>query len=225
MVVQYRRELGKVLWLVGLAVAALPILWLLERLSINRLRFWRVPAGSLLVSVFATCIFVGILANSQYVHALAQLHSSQLQWEVGGLRLASMTLQALELNEMDREIKRLIAEAKRRDGDAAGYRGEMICNAADTTECPDIIYVHLESVFDPALLGEYRGTHGYLDRMEQLSGAPSKSGFLHVHAWGGASWVSEFELLCGVDHRLFGQAGILPHMTLSPYVDPATRTI
>jgi phosphoglycerol transferase MdoB-like AlkP superfamily enzyme len=54
--------------------------------------------------------------------------------------------------------------------------------------------------------------------MEKKSSAASKSGLLRVHTWGGASWISEFAVLCGVDPTIFGLAGAQPHLNLSRYV-------
>jgi phosphoglycerol transferase MdoB-like AlkP superfamily enzyme len=213
--IQYRLELRVVFWLVAIVSASLPLLWLLERYSIRRVRLWRLPSGTLFVSILAAAVFSGVLLNSQYIKALAQLYSAQLQWEGKGLRIASLALQTMQLNEMDREIKSLIAAA---DRDPVMPTPQIRSASCGVDGCPDIIFVHLESVFDPSLLAEYHGTAGYLDRMEALSEARSESGLLRVHTWGGASWLTEFALLCAADPQLFGEAGVLPHMTLSPYV-------
>jgi hypothetical protein len=78
--------------------------------------------------------------------------------------------------------------------------------------------VHLESVFDPNILEEYESEPGYLARMSAASPFPSQSGPLSVNIFGGGSWISEFEMLCGVHHKVFDEGGIYPHAYLAGHV-------
>ncbi len=121
-----------------------------------------------------------------------------------------------QLTRMDREIKSLQAEA--RDAGLLSAPASATAATCGAAGCPDIVIVHLEFVFDPVLLADYRATGGYLGQMEKKSSAASKSGLLRVHTWGGASWISEFAVLCGVNPTIFGRAGALPHLNLSRYV-------
>jgi hypothetical protein len=73
-------------------------------------------------------------------------------------------------------------------------------------------------VFDPNLLADYANDPGYLARMAEESPNPARSGYLFVNIIGGGSWVSEFEVLCGADHRVFEDGGSFPHMYLAGYL-------
>lgn len=215
-VVQYRRQLRGLYCALGILLVAAPILWGCERAAIRNIRPWRAPAGGFAAASVATLLCFTALLHSQYLRALAVFYDSELQWSENGLSISSALLQVRQLTRMDGEIKSL--QAKARDAglvSAPASAGAVTCGAAG---CPDIVIVHLESVFDPLLLADYRATGGYLGQMEKKSSAASKNGLLRVHTWGGGSWVSEFAVLCGVDPRIFGMAGTLPHLNLSRYV-------
>jgi len=84
---------------------------------------------------------------------------------------------------------------------------------------PNIMLVHAESTFDPnAVLKLEKAAHNSLfpstsDRAEDVE--------VHLHAQGlanvigGYSWVSEFEVLLGLDSRMFGMEGLYTHASLS----------
>ncbi len=85
-----------------------------------------------------------------------------------------------------------------------------------TALLPNIVFFHAESTFDP----------NYSFRLEKRidlplwsSGDTTKAiGPLHVNVIGGGSWVTEFEILTGVDSRIFGYQGFYTHYYLSPMV-------
>ena len=214
--VQYHRQLRVLHWALGILAVAAPILWACERAAIRNIRPWRAPAGSFAAAIVATFMCFTALLHSQYLRALAGFHDAELQWAYNGLRISSVVLQVGQLTRMDREIKSLQAEA--RDFGLLSAPASATAATCGTAGCPDIVIVHLESVFDPVLLADYRATGGYLGQMEKKSSAASKSGLLRVHTWGGASWISEFAVLCGVDPTIFGLAGAQPHLNLSRYV-------
>jgi hypothetical protein len=214
--VQYHRQLRVLHWALGILAVAGPILWACERAAIRNIRPWRAPAGSFAAAIVATFMCFTALLHSQYLRALAGFHDADLQWAYNGLRISSVVLQVGQLTRMDREIKSLQAEA--RDFGLLLAPASARAATCGTAGCPDIVIVHLESVFDPVLLADYRATGGYLGQMEKKSSAASKSGLLRVHTWGGASWISEFAVLCGVDPTIFGLAGAQPHLNLSRYV-------
>ncbi|MBW6506060.1 MAG: sulfatase-like hydrolase/transferase [Rhodobacteraceae bacterium] len=85
---------------------------------------------------------------------------------------------------------------------------------------PNVILVHAESTFDPndvlnlatPIENSLFYTHyGAEDPMVHVR-AP-----MYVNVVGGGSWVSEFELVTGIDSRLFGVAGRFTHASLSQY--------
>lgn len=79
--------------------------------------------------------------------------------------------------------------------------------------CPDIILVHLESVFDPKITAPYRDGPSLAERLNPR--LVSENGDLMTRVFGGYSMISEFNVNCGVDHRLFGIAGQFPNLFLS----------
>ena len=64
---------------------------------------------------------------------------------------------------------------------------------------PNLVFVLLESSFDPALTLEYIST-----------GAPALFGArpLHVHTAGGETWSAEYAILHGLPHPIYGPSGI-----------------
>lgn len=82
------------------------------------------------------------------------------------------------------------------------------------SDCPDIVVVHVESTFDPMITKEYERSPGLLDVLNQR--ITGENGLLRVNVWGGFSWVTEFEILCGVNHRVFGRSGNAPQLVLAP---------
>ena len=82
---------------------------------------------------------------------------------------------------------------------------------------PNIVFFHAESTFDPNV------SLRLLDRVDlplwSRSSRTRALGPLRVNVVGGGSWVTEFEVLTGVDSRIFGFQGFYTHH----YVAPTTR--
>jgi hypothetical protein len=80
---------------------------------------------------------------------------------------------------------------------------------------PNIVLVKVESTFDINeafhLTAPVRSL--IFDRDSALA-----YGALRVNAVGGGSWISEFEVIAGVDSRLFGFAGFYTHAGISPWM-------
>ena len=72
--------------------------------------------------------------------------------------------------------------------------------AARTQDCPDIIVIQHESIFDPRIYGlpVEPGVAAF------LSPENGSYGSLHVDIFGGGSWQSEFSLLTGLSSASFG---------------------
>jgi phosphoglycerol transferase MdoB-like AlkP superfamily enzyme len=82
---------------------------------------------------------------------------------------------------------------------------------------PDIVSVLEESTFDPAML-EVCKLPLCKHKMFAPDGRTRAHGFLTIHVWGGGTWTSEFALLTGLDHQLFGDAGLYAPYNLAPRV-------
>jgi phosphoglycerol transferase MdoB-like AlkP superfamily enzyme len=88
-------------------------------------------------------------------------------------------------------------------------------NAADNracSNCPDVITIHVESTFDPSILAEYANTPSLTAYLSHR--LTSSNGPLRTHVVGGYSLVSEFSFSCGIDHRVFGTAGLFPNLLI-----------
>ena len=86
----------------------------------------------------------------------------------------------------------------------ASRRGQPAELAGSCAKCPDIVIFHAESVFDPIMAKEFSTTPGLMERLDEKR--RGNNGFLLVNIKGGGSYISEFELLCGVNHGVFGRA-------------------
>ena len=81
---------------------------------------------------------------------------------------------------------------------------------------PNIVFFHAESTFDPDLAFKLSA------RVElPLWSKQSETralGPLRVNVIGGGSWVTEFEVVTGVDSRIFGYQGFYTHFDIAPKV-------
>ena len=81
---------------------------------------------------------------------------------------------------------------------------------------PNIVFFHAESTFDP------NDVFKLSERVDlplwSRSRATRAIGPLRVNVIGGGSWVTEFEVMTGVDSRLFGYQGFYTHQYLAPMV-------
>jgi phosphoglycerol transferase MdoB-like AlkP superfamily enzyme len=81
---------------------------------------------------------------------------------------------------------------------------------------PNIVFFHAESTFDPAVafrLSERVELPLWSKQSETRALSP-----LRVNVIGGGSWVTEFEVITGVDSRIFGYEGFYTHYYIAPKV-------
>ena len=87
---------------------------------------------------------------------------------------------------------------------------------------PNILVVLAESTFDPSHAFDLRGNfHSDLFSEGEHTSAV---GPLYVNAIGGGSWITEFEILVGIDARVFGYSGYYTHASVSPFVSQSFAT-
>jgi phosphoglycerol transferase MdoB-like AlkP superfamily enzyme len=86
---------------------------------------------------------------------------------------------------------------------------------------PNIIMIHAESTFDPNdvfdLSAPARNALYYVNQGTSSRPQVHFHGPVLANTIGGGSWISEFEVLLGLDSRLFGVAGQYTHASLSAY--------
>jgi phosphoglycerol transferase MdoB-like AlkP superfamily enzyme len=81
---------------------------------------------------------------------------------------------------------------------------------------PNIVFFHAESTFDPAVA--FRISARVELPLWSKQGETRVLSPLRVNVIGGGSWVTEFEVLTGVDSRIFGYQGFYTHFDIAPKV-------
>lgn len=81
---------------------------------------------------------------------------------------------------------------------------------------PNIVILHAESTFDPNLV--FRLSREVKSPLWSTGPSTVHVGPLRVNVVGGGSWVTEFEVLTGVDSRTFGYHGFYTHQYVAPRV-------
>jgi hypothetical protein len=81
---------------------------------------------------------------------------------------------------------------------------------------PNIVLMQLESIFNPNWAFKLdRKVPSFLFEWNDMSKLLLP---MHVNIVGGGSWVTEFEVLTGLDSRLFGYSGYYSHASIGPHV-------
>lgn len=83
---------------------------------------------------------------------------------------------------------------------------------------PDIIAVLEESTFNPAMIVVCQEQPLCQRKMFAADARTLAQGLLGVHTFGGGTWTSEFALITGLAHTLFGNAGLYAPYNLAPRV-------
>jgi phosphoglycerol transferase MdoB-like AlkP superfamily enzyme len=81
---------------------------------------------------------------------------------------------------------------------------------------PNIVFFHAESTFDPAVA--FRLSARVELPLWSKQGETRALSPLRVNTIGGGSWVTEFEVVTGVDSRIFGYQGFYTHFDIAPKV-------
>ena len=83
---------------------------------------------------------------------------------------------------------------------------------------PDVVAILEESTFDPRILKACTLPE-CKHKMFDADKYTKAHGLLTVHTFGGGTWTSEFAVLTGLAHTLFGAAGLYAPYNLAPRVD------
>ena len=103
------------------------------------------------------------------------------------------------------------------DVDRSIVWNEQVANTGDPAHKPDIVAVLEESTFDPRMLALCK-LPMCKRKMFDADKLTRAHGYLQVHTWGGGTWTSEFALMTGIAHTLFGSAGLYAPFNLAPRV-------
>jgi phosphoglycerol transferase MdoB-like AlkP superfamily enzyme len=207
LVAQYATAFKSQLYFAATGAIIVFIILLFEVASIQRWRTVTLPRGSFLILALLALTNGTIFWNSSYLRAVGSQNLYSLISNTGSLRYSYLIAGA---RDYANSWVKFSFETK---SSGARASAEPLPECRD---CPDIVIVHVESTFDPNILREYEDTPGLMDRLDRKHSG--KNGYLLVNTWGGFSWISEFEILCGVNHDVFGQSGAYPPITLAPFV-------
>lgn len=164
------------------------------------------------ISLLAISTFsMSNLLSSTYITGIRSQNLHSMMVSLSNIRLSVLLVNFVDNIGLSRQFKRDINNVKI----PKFNKSKDTCN-----DCPDLIIVHLESVFDPKLTKSYQDEKSLGEYI--VKGFEGYSGLLKTNIWGGFSWVSEFELLCGVNHKLYGPAGLYTHYNIAPYFEGCT---
>ncbi|MBM6580352.1 sulfatase-like hydrolase/transferase [Microvirga sp. BT689] len=216
-VMQYHELSRHFLLYVILFICTLLIVWFLEHLVHRK----KQRSSSFRLKVVLLWLIIATLQsivffNSRYLDYLHSASGYLTATEPGGLRVGNF----IAFLERTRSIQAALQkEAEDTIKSSIDLGSPQQTQSADTScsSCPDMIFVHLESTFDPVILEDYTLGQGYLDLTSGRGLAHEQSGPLLVNIFGGRSWISEFELLCGVHHQMFDDGGTYPHSFIAPF--------
>jgi phosphoglycerol transferase MdoB-like AlkP superfamily enzyme len=87
---------------------------------------------------------------------------------------------------------------------------------ASKARLPNIVFFHAESTFDPGIA--FNLSAPVRLPLWSKQSETRALGPLRVNVIGGGSWVTEFEVITGVDSRIFGYQGYYTHFSIAPQV-------
>jgi len=87
---------------------------------------------------------------------------------------------------------------------------------------PNIAVILAESTFDPGTAFRLEGQ--WNDELFVPGRHTAAVGPLRVNPLGGATWITEFETIVGLDSRLFGYSGFYTHASVAPFVERSIAT-
>ncbi len=185
-----------------------------------------------LSGVFAVGAMWGLYEAMLY-RATAYLKANQTRlevWEPAGISLLSTELGSLAFltyaHDIERTDRNLFLTY---DPGVAPPGRPQVLAAADVyirqeamadAPMPNIVILHAESTFDPNIA--FRLDRQVINPLFPTSPNEIRPGSSHlavpalVNTVGGGSWITEFEVITGIDSRLFGVAGRFTHSSLSP---------
>lgn len=184
-------------------VLVLVTLWRFEKPIVARWSRAVLLPAQLAIAVYATGYFV----NSPYMTGVRSQLPPRVSADRAPLRLSAGLAALAE----SLALSNLIAEDRRAIPSWTPNQPPRQC-----LDCPDVVIVHLESIYDPQMEASY----STMPPLSDLVGAGLEkwSTLIRVHTWGGNSVVTEFELLCSVNHQLFGWGGLQPHVNVAPFM-------
>lgn len=175
---------------------------------------WKIYKVNGLVLIAVAVISGWVLLHSSYASAIKRQHINRLMSEQLPPRISTTAIAVKEYLDLTNLVG---------SGAAAKNNQVDVNNAAvdclkDT--CPDLIIVHVESVFDPVILKNHTQTPSLAKLL--ATGINGAHGSMIANIWGGYSWISEFEVICGLNHKLFGWSGQYTHYNIAPNLTGCT---
>lgn len=162
--------------------------------------------GVLLIAV--SVISGWAMLNSSYASAIKRQHINRLMSERLPPRISTTAIAVKEYLD----LSNLVRSSALLQGNEENAK--ITTDKCKTSVCPDLIIVHVESVFDPVILKNHTQTPSLAKLL--ATGNNGAYGSMIANIWGGYSWISEFEVICGLNHKLFGWSGQYTHYNIAP---------
>jgi phosphoglycerol transferase MdoB-like AlkP superfamily enzyme len=182
--------------------------------------------NALMIVVIVAAAYVSIARYGKFVHANLISKESELWselWLPSGQVALSRKLGVLEYLGFSAFAAGERPDAPDQSGgpeieDVRRAASEFV-NVPRTSQrgpLPNIVFFHAESSFDPHLAFKLSSRVALPLWSEVVD--TRALGPLRVNVVGGGSWVTEFEVITGVDSRIFGYQGFYTHYYLAPKV-------
>ena len=202
---QYASVAGSVLVGALAFLIIVVVVWRLESRHSGRLR---IPVAGIFALVCGAAVATWSFMGGDYMAAVKRQLPPRMAAERAPWRLSA----ALASFSESISLSKVLAADRAAFPASKDRLPRAICQ-----NCPDIIIIHLESVYDPIFEQTYSNMPPLSDLIGE--GINKWSTLINVHTWGGNSVVTEFELLCSLNHELFGWAGFQPHINVAPFLD------
>jgi phosphoglycerol transferase MdoB-like AlkP superfamily enzyme len=202
---QYHELVIRVVLLLCLFILVVFLLRFIEKKGFRSSVHWSGYRPAFVILGITAGINAFLFVNGNYFWAMSkQFVYSRVSWSTGPLRVSDFLASGVDLVSIERELgSTKVKSSPNAFTSAAG----AVCS-----NCPDIITVHVESVFDPNILRNYADIPRVTDFLNPR--LVSLNGPLKTYVMGGWSLLSEFSFNCGLDHRIFGASGLFPNLFL-----------
>lgn len=102
------------------------------------------------------------------------------------------------------------------------YSRVAINSKKSSTVNPNIVFMLLESTFNPAINFHIKGE--FHSKLFISNSSTRMIAPFYVNAVGGGTWLTEFETIAGMDSRVFGAYGLYTHSSISPHIHQSFAT-
>lgn len=200
---QYIYVFVPAIFALAIFLALVIFIWRFERRRMERIR--NPLALTFILAIFAA-YSIYVFMGSNYMDAVRRQLPPRVAADRSAVRVSALLAAWSESLTLSKTL----------DADRVAFAGTRKKEKARSCQnCPDIVIIHLESVYDPKLEKTYEKMPPLIDLVGENFEKWGTS--IKVNTWGGNSVVTEFEIICSVNHGLFSWGGLQPHINVSPF--------